>query len=427
MRVPATGVPAPAVPDRLRWSASFRALSRPAQLLVVNDLAINVGFYMVLPFLAMHLRDDLGYGAAAIGLLLGLRTLSQQGMFLFGGAAADRIGCRPMIIAGCGLRVVAFGLFAMSTSLPGVVTATVLTGLASALFNPALRTYLTHETRGHRAEAFAVLNVASHTGALLGPLLGGLLLFVSFRLVALVACGVFAVLTVGQVLLLPDRPVTRQERGVLGSWGDVLRNRRFLAFAGAGSMYFALYNQIYLTLPLEAERATGLRGSVSLLFVVSTLVVIVVQLRVTTALRSRWQPGVGMASGLALMGLGFLPVVASTLWLPTGPGAGALSGLLLAAAPVLLGTVVFSVGIAATFPFVMQLLPMVGSERLVGTYYGVFYLVSGVSAAAVSWLAGGLLDLQDPTLRWTAPAALTVLGLAGAAAIATMQRRGSLT
>ncbi len=404
----------------------FRSLSPTARLLVINDFGINVGFFMVLPFLAAYLTDDLGYGAAVVGLVLGLRTLSQQGMFLLGGSAADRIGCRPMIIAGCSLRVVAFGLFAVFTSLPGVITATVLTGLSSALFNPALRTYLSHESGGRRAETFAVLGVAEHAGALVGPLLGGLLLMVNFQLVALVACAVFAVLTLAQIVMLPAHAVQRQERTVFSSWWDVVANRRFVAFALAGSVYFALYNQIYLALPLEAQRVTASTASISAVFVVSTVVGIAVQVRITAACRARWSSGTSLSVGLALMGGGFLPVMLTAPWLPTGVGADSLAAAAIAATPVLVGTIVYTVGGAIAFPFIMDLLPVVGSERLVGTYYGFFYLCSALVTAVVSWLVGGLIGLTDPALRWSPAAALIAIGLAGASGIAIMQRRGLL-
>ena len=35
---------------------------------------------MVLPFFATYLRHDLGLAAALVGVILGLRTLSQQGL-----------------------------------------------------------------------------------------------------------------------------------------------------------------------------------------------------------------------------------------------------------------------------------------------------------------------------------------------------------
>ncbi|MGH3612420.1 MAG: hypothetical protein ACRDRK_07435 [Pseudonocardia sp.] len=55
------------------------------------------------------------------------------------------------------------------------------------------------------AQAFAVDKVFHDAGTLAGPLLGALPLAVDFRVVALVAAVVFAVLTAAQLLVLPPR------------------------------------------------------------------------------------------------------------------------------------------------------------------------------------------------------------------------------
>jgi len=402
--------------------AQFRALTPAARLLVVNQFGINVGFYMVVPFLATYLVDDLGYAAALVGVVLGVRTLSQQGLFLVGGTAADRLGARPVIVLGCALRVLAFGLFALVTSPIGIVAAAMLTGFAGALFNPAVRAYLTREAGEERAGAFAVFNTAADAGAFAGPLLGAALLAVDFRLVAAVACGTFLLLTVAQVLVLPPHAVESHPEGVFASWGTVVRNRRFVAFTLCGSAYLALYNQVYLVLPLEAQRVTGTPVVVGVLFAVSTVTGIVLYVRVAAWAARRWSPGTCVAAGLALMGAGFAPVAVSAPLLPTA------AGLVPAAAlPVLAGAVVFTFGIALANPFTMQLLPVVGSERLIGTYYGFYYLVSALVAAVISIGAGALLDLGGAGWRAAAPAALIAVGLAGAAGTAFMQRRGLLS
>lgn len=405
---------------------SFRTLSGPSRLLVVNQFGINLGFYLVLPFLATYM-GGLGYAAATIGLVLALRNLSQQGLFLVGGSAADRIGCRPMIILGCALRIVAFGLFAFVGTLPGLIVAAVLTGLAGALFNPAVRAYLMHEAGERRAEVFAVFNVFAHAGALVGPLLGAALLAVDFRLVAGVACAVFTVLTVAQLFVLPRRAIEPQDRGVLGSWREVVTNGRFVLFALGGAGYFALYNQLYLVLPVEAQRVSGVAGAVSAVFVVSTVVGILGQVRITDWCRARWSAGRSMAIGLLVMGLGFVPLAVAGPLLATAPPGGWTASGALAALPVLLGTVVFTVGMAMTNPFSMALLPVVGSERLAGTYYGFYYLVSAAVVAVANTGVGELLDrFPDGTGRWVPSAVLLAVGGAGAAVIAAMQRRGLL-
>ncbi|MER6583403.1 MFS transporter, partial [Nonomuraea sp. NPDC001023] len=207
--------------------AQFRSFDRPIRLLQVNQAGINIGFYMLMPYLAQHLSAGAGLAAWTIGLILGLRNASQQGMFLIGGALADRFGHKPMIMAGCALRTVGFALFGLTTSLPLLVAAAVITGLAGALFNPAARAYLAAAAGERKVAAFAVFNVFYQGGILLGPLLGVLLLAGGFTAVCLGAAGIFAVLTVLQGFYLPARPREpgRARQPVLRAWRQAFGDR----------------------------------------------------------------------------------------------------------------------------------------------------------------------------------------------------------
>src|ERR687889_2917607 len=84
---------ATAEPVRRRFGVlrDFGRLPRVVQLLVLTQLTFNIGFYMVLPYLATHLTEDLALAGAVVGLVLGLRTFSQQGLFVVGGTLTDRI------------------------------------------------------------------------------------------------------------------------------------------------------------------------------------------------------------------------------------------------------------------------------------------------------------------------------------------------
>ena len=68
----------------------FRDHRAETRTLLGSQLVFNLGFYAVVPFLAGAMGTEYGLGAAAIGLVLGARTFSQQGMFLLGGMLADR-------------------------------------------------------------------------------------------------------------------------------------------------------------------------------------------------------------------------------------------------------------------------------------------------------------------------------------------------
>ncbi|GAA4792598.1 MFS transporter [Streptomyces ziwulingensis] len=402
----------------------LRRFPLAVQLLLVNQLGVNTGFYLLVPYLATHLTENLGLSAALVGIVLGVRNLSQQGLFLIGGSASDRLGARGVIIAGCALRTLGFALFALGDDLPVLLAASVLSGLAGALFNPAVRTYLAQEADTRRAEAFALFQVFATAGALIGPLLGSALLLVGFRASALTAAGIFALLTVAQALVLPARKATPHGSTVLADWREVLGNRAFLAFALAMAGLFTLENQLYLLLPAGARQATGWDGAAGLVLLVATLAGLTFQLRLTRALAPRGDRVRWIATGLGLMALAFLPpaLVADVSGAPDGPADAALRVL-----PVLLGALLLHLGVMVAQPFVLELIPGFGRPELTGTRFGIFYAVSGVAAALGNAAVGWAMDTGERGgAGWLPWAGCALCGLASALGVARLRRRGSL-
>ncbi|MFK3733896.1 MFS transporter [Streptomyces sp. NPDC088090] len=408
----------------MRTWHEIRGFPMAVRLLLVNQLGVNTGFYLLVPYLALHLTEDLGVSAAVVGIVLGVRNLSQQGLFLIGGTASDRLGARGVIIAGCALRTVGFGLFALGDGLPVLLGASVLSGLAGALFNPAVRAYLALEAAGRRAEAFALFHVFATAGALIGPLLGSALLLVDFRAAALTAAGIFAVLTVAQAAVLPARRVAPTGNSVLADWREVVGNRGFLAFALAMVGMFTMENQLYLLLPEGARQATGWKGAAGLVFLVGTLTSLVLQMRITRALKERGSGARWIGVGLALMGLSFAPPMAVSGY---GTAPGGLTDAVLRALPVLAGVLMLHLGLMIAQPFVMELVPGFGRAELTGTRFGLFYLVSGIAAAVGNAVVGWAMDAGEragaPWLPW---ACCLASGLASAAAVARLHHRRAL-
>lgn len=403
----------------MRTWRELRTFPLAIRLLLVNQLGVNTGFYLLIPYLAVHLTEHAGMSAAAVGVVLGLRNLSQQGLFLIGGSASDRLGARGVIIAGCALRTVGFGLFALGDDVAVLLAASLLSGLAGALFNPAVRTYLTLEAGERRAEAFALFHVFATTGALIGPLLGSVLLLAGFRTSALVAAGVFAVLTVAQALVLPRRAAVRSGNGVLADWREVAGNRAFLAFALAMSGLFTLESQLYLLLPHGARQATGWDGAAAVVFLTGTLAGLWLQLRLTRRLKERGPRARWIAAGLALTGLAFLPPMAVAGAAPPG-GAGEAA---LRTLPVVAGALLLYLGVMVAQPFVMELIPRFGRPGLTGTCFGVFYAISGVAAAAGNTAVGWAMDAGARNgTTWLPWACCLALGLASATGVAWLHR-----
>ncbi|WP_217213850.1 MFS transporter [Streptomyces sp. AC550_RSS872] len=412
-----------------------RSYERSVQLLMVNQFTINLGFYMLMPYLAAHLSGTLGLAGWIVGLVLGVRNFSQQGMFLVGGTLADRLGYKPMIVAGCVLRTLGFATLGLVDSLPALLAASAATGLAGALFNPAVRAYLAAEAGERRVEAFALFNVFYQAGILLGPLIGMVLTGVDFRVTCLVAAGIFAVLSVVQIRALPARRAEDAKQresdggeGVLAQWRGILANRPFLLFSVAMIGSYVLSFQVYLALPLEVRRLGGDgnfgTGVVAVLFAVSGLSTILGQTRVTAWCKARYEPGQALVRGLAAMGVAFVPLLLATA-VPV-PEAGV--GLwLLAVAPPTLAALLLAIGTMIAYPFEMDTIVRLSGDRLVATHYGLYNTICGLGITAGNLGTGAALDAARaagmPALPWIA---LMMLGLACAVALYGLHRTGRL-
>ncbi|MBQ0983196.1 MFS transporter [Streptomyces sp. F63] len=406
---------------------------------MVNQFTINLGFYMLMPYLAGHLSGTLGLAGWIVGLVLGVRNFSQQGMFLVGGTLADRLGCKPLIVAGCVLRTAGFAMLGLVDSLPALLAASAATGLAGALFNPAVRAYLAADAGERRVEAFALFNVYYQAGILLGPLVGMVLTGVDFRVTCLVSAGIFAVLSIVQIRGLPARragdsggteteAAGKRRESVLSQWRGVVANRPFLLFSGAMIGFYVLQFQVYLALPMEIRRLGGDGNSgtaaVALLFAVSGLSTILFQTRVTTWCRARMEPGRALTLGLLVMGAAFTPLLAGTA-VPVPAGGAAL--WLLAAVPPTLAALLLALGTMIAYPFEMDTIVRLSGDRLVATHYGLFNTICGVGITLGNLLIGAALDAARAAgvsaLPWTA---LLVLGLACSGALYGLHRTGRL-
>jgi MFS family permease len=411
--------------------SQYRSMPRVTRLLLLNQFTINLGFFMLMPYLAQYLAGDLGLAAWLVGLVLGVRSLSQQGMSVVGGTLADRFGHKPMIVAGCVLRSVGFAMLVFAESLPALLIASAATGLAGALFNPAVRAYLAADSGERRVEAFALFNVFYQAGILLGPLVGMMLTGASFKLTCGVASVVFGVLSILQIRALPAHqpPPAEARESVLVQWRSVVGNRRFVLFAAAMVSSYVLAFQVYLALPLEVRRVGGAgKGAtigVACLFVASGLVTVLGQTRVTAWCRANIAPGHALAAGVATMAAAFLPLLA-TAAVPTPSGE--VGRWMLAVLPSLAAASMLAAGTMIAFPFEMDTIVSLSGDRLVATHYGVYNTICGIGITAGNLLVGGALDTARahgiPGLPWLT---LAVLGGLSAFMLAVLNHAGYLS
>ncbi|MFF5564709.1 MFS transporter [Streptomyces sp. NPDC012623] len=392
-------------------------LSPLLRLLILTQLAFNIGFFAVLPFLADHLGAGIGMAGWLVGLVLGLRTFSQQGLFVVGGALTDRYGVRPVVLAGCALRIGGFAWLGYADRTGSVIGAVLLIGFAAALFSPAVESEVARQAvareeagGGPRTGVLALFTAAGQAGAFVGPLLGALLLAVDFRTVCLAGAGIFVLVLAGHAWLLPQHIPGRLRASGRGGVRRMLGDRPFLALCAVYGTYLLAYNQLYLALPAEVERAAGSQAPLAWLFALSSLLVVTTQLPVTRWAADRLGLRRSLAAGLLLLSAGFALVAATLPADRTGP-----AGLLPAAGFVALLTL----GQMLIAPAARAWLPDLAAPGRLGLYTGALSSASGLIVLAGSAATGALADAGLPgPLVWLALAAIPV------AAIGVLPGRG---
>lgn len=364
-------------------------LSVPIKVLLLNNFGFNLGFYMLLPYLARHITENLGLAASFAGFVMGFRMFSQQGLFLVGGTLADRFNYQSVIMTGCGLRVVGFALFGIASDPFGVVCAAFMTGFAGALFSPAYQALMARLTEGHpeRERIYAFQNMTTAGGALLGPLAGVLILKCGFAFLSVASSAVFSALFLLQWRYLP-RLSGSEHASPLPVWRDwlsVFGQRDFVLFCFLMSAYYVMFNQIYILLPLNVPDD----ASVTAIFTLSAVLSIALQMPASRLASKYLSRPVRMGLGMSLMALSFLFL---------RMGLGAVKGLPIAP---LLTVAVLSLGMLVVFPTALSMIPELGKERHQGVCFGVFYLFAGIAGASGGGLSAWLWELSPDLLILT--------------------------
>jgi len=177
-----------------------------------------------------------GFGDSPIRLNLAISTyLLCVAVFIpVSGWIADRFGARNVFCAAMGLFVVSSMMCGLSQTLPQLVAARALLGVAGAMMTPVGRLVLLRTTpRTELVRAMAMLTVPAVLGPIVGPLLGGLIVQVSsWRWIFLLSApvGVFGVFA--SLVFIPDI------RGAAGRPLDLVGF--LLAASGVAALVIAL-------------------------------------------------------------------------------------------------------------------------------------------------------------------------------------------
>jgi MFS transporter, DHA2 family, methylenomycin A resistance protein len=131
------------------------------------------------------IHRSFGGGLAGLQWIVAGYTLMFSALLLFGGSMADRVGSKIAYRNGMVLFVVASAACGLAPSLPFLVVARIVQGTGAALVTPTSLSLIREafEDSRERARAIAFWAMGGSVAAAAGPVLGGLLTQVDWRLI----------------------------------------------------------------------------------------------------------------------------------------------------------------------------------------------------------------------------------------------------
>jgi DHA1 family multidrug resistance protein-like MFS transporter len=138
------------------------------------------------------------------------------------GRYADRVGRRPVLIAGCTLSGSAFVILALWSSLPGFLVSMAVLGFGSGLLDVAPGAVLGDVVEGRAGPVFAAYGMSSDVANVVGPIGAGALAEVSYSDAFGLTAGVLAAAVIAGVAMPETRGLAESRAQVADEVVDVL-------------------------------------------------------------------------------------------------------------------------------------------------------------------------------------------------------------
>jgi multidrug resistance protein len=234
----------------------------PLVIIFITVFIDLLGFGIIIPLLPFY-AESFGASAFTIGLLGTVFSLMQFLVAPLCGRWSDRIGRRPIILAGLLASAAAYVALALADSLALIFAARIVGGIAGGNI-PTAQAYIaditTHE---NRAKGMGLVGAAFGLGFIIGPALGGILTRFGHATPMWCAAALCFGNFIAAVFLLPETRHGDRERLTLGRFDLFKRARHHGGLVPLLLVFFLAsmaFSGFEATFALFTERRFGFNG-----------------------------------------------------------------------------------------------------------------------------------------------------------------------
>ncbi|EGP1539294.1 multidrug efflux MFS transporter MdtH [Salmonella enterica] len=277
--------------------------------LLIDNMLVVLGFFVVFPLISIRFVDQMGWAAVMVGIALGLRQFIQQGLGIFGGAIADRFGAKPMIVTGMLMRAAGFATMGIAHEPWLLWFSCFLSGLGGTLFDPPRSALVVKLIRPEqRGRFFSLLMMQDSAGAVIGALLGSWLLQYDFRLVCATGAILFILCALFNAWLLPAWKLSTVRTPVREGMRRVMSDKRFVTYVLTLAGYYMLAVQVMLMLPIMVNDIAGSPAAVKWMYAIEACLSLTLLYPIARWSEKRFRLEHRLMAGLLVMSLSMLPI-----------------------------------------------------------------------------------------------------------------------
>ncbi len=380
--------------------------------LLIATFIDRVGGAILFPFFTLYITQKFGVGMTTVGMIFG--TFAVTGMFgsTIGGALADRLGRKPLILFGLVISAVSSLWLGLVNEIELFFAGAIIVGLFQNIGGPARQAMIADILpEEQRSQGFGIFRVVVNLAVAIGPAIGGFLASRSYLSLFLTDATISIFVAILLFMILPETRITRKSqekesmRQTFGGYGTVLRDSFFMLFWLASALSALIYIQMNGTLAvylrdIHSISEQGFGAIISL----NAAMVVLFQFYITR--RYAKYPELSVITlGALLNAVGF-----------------ALYGFVATYGLFLLAMAIITIGEMLWAPVSQSIVARLAPEDMRGRYMALYGFSWAIPFAIGPLLAGLVMDYSDPNWVWYAGG---IFGLISAAIFGLMSIRSS--
>ena len=376
------------------------AYPRAFKVLFASALIENTAFGLIIPFLTLYMKNDISISEVLIGVVLMGYTLSGIPAMIVGGALADKLGRRIVLLSSLALTSVTILMYFFAFDFYSLFAIALVDSFVGTMYMPAANAMIADVIPSEqRPKAFSMLRIGWNVGIVFGPVAGGIIVAAaSIKLLFIFGAGILFSAFILNLLFVPEtKPKDTGEAITFKKVLAVASDRPFFSLCALTCVFWFFFSQWMSVLPIYSTEQLWIEEyEFGLLFAVSAIMVVLFQIPVTSRTELRRRTAVLLLGQfIGSLGFGFIFLAWDFISL-------------------LACIVVITIGELVYMSIVSALIADLSPETSRGLYMGfsgfVQTLGSGVGFLFGMWLLSAIPDQQYIWLVFSSIGLLTMVG-----------------